>query len=129
VRVAEARSRVASARQARNIDALGPAEVALRAGVAKVFALAEAYPALKANQNFLQLQSRITGLENAIADRREFYNDSANVNNIRIQQFPDAIIARVFRFKEADMLDFEAQELADVDVRSLFGPNATGKAA
>jgi LemA protein len=129
VRVAEARSRVASAREARNIDALGPAEVALRAGVAKVFALAEAYPALKANQNFLQLQSRIAGLENAIADRREFYNDSANVNNIRIQQFPDAIIARVFRFKEADMLDFEAQELVDVDVRSLFGPNAKGKAA
>lgn len=128
VRVTEARSRVASAREAQNIDALGPAEGALRAGVAKVFALAETYPTLKANQNFLQLQSRITGLENAIADRREFYNDSGNVNNIRIQQFPDAIIARVFRFKEARMLDFEARELADVDVRSLFGPNAQEKA-
>ena len=129
VRVTEARSRVATARETQNIGALGSAEAALRAGVAKVFALAEAYPALKANQNFLQLQSRITGLENAIADRREFYNDSVNVNNIRIQQFPDAIIARAFGFKEAGMLDFEAQELADVDVRSLFDPNAKGKAA
>ena len=129
VRVTEARSRVAAAREARNIDALGPAEVALRAGVARVFALAEAYPDLKANQSFMQLQSRITGLENAIADRREFYNDSVNVNNIRIEQFPDSIIAGAFGFNEGRMLHFEEQEIADVDVKSLFGSNANGKAA
>ncbi len=121
VRISEARSQVAQAREARNIGALGPAEGALRAGVAKVFALAEAFPELKANQNFLQLQSRITGLENAITDRREYYNDSANVNNIRIQQFPDALIARMFGFSDARMLEFDAQEIADVDVRSSFG--------
>ena len=129
VRVTEARSRVAAAREARNIDALGPAEVALRAGVARVFALAEAYPDLKANQSFMQLQSRITGLENAIADRREFYNDSVNVNNIRIEQFPDSIIAGAFGFNEARMLHFEEQEIADVDMKSLFASNAKGKAA
>jgi LemA protein len=129
VRVTEARSRVAAAREARNIDALGPAEVALRAGVARVFALAEAYPDLKANQSFMQLQSRITGLENAIADRREFYNDSVNVNNIRIEQFPDSIIAGAFGFNEARMLHFEEQEIADVDMKSLFDSNAKGKAA
>jgi len=121
IRISEARSQVAQAREARNIGALGPAEGALRAGVAKVFALAEAYPDLKANQNFLQLQSRITGLENAITDRREYYNDSANVNNIRIQQFPDALVARLFGFSDARMLEFDAQEIADVDVRSSFG--------
>ena len=121
VRISEARSQVAQAREARNIGALGPAEGALRAGVAKVFALAEAFPELKANQNFLQLQSRITGLENAITDRREYYNDSVNVNNIRIQQFPDALIARMFGFSDARMLEFDAQEIADVDVRSSFG--------
>src|SRR5882762_8056371 len=129
VRVTEARSRVAAARETRNIDALGPAEAALRAGVARVFALAEAYPDLKANQSFMQLQSRITGLENAIADRREFYNDSVNVNNIRIEQFPDSIIAGAFGFNEARMLHFEEQEIADVDVKSLFGSDAKGKAA
>jgi LemA protein len=128
VRVAEARSQVAKAREAQNIGALGPAEAALRAGVAKVFAVAEAYPQLKANQNFMQLQSRITGLENAIADRREFYNDSVNVNNIRIQQFPDAVIAARFGFRDAHMLDFEAKEIADVDVKSLFGSRAGGAA-
>ena len=120
VRISEARSQVAQAREARNIGALGPAEVALRAGVAKVFALAEAYPDLKANQNFMQLQTRITGLENTITDRREYYNDSVNVNNIRIQQFPDAAIARTFGFKEARMLQFESQEITDVDVKSAF---------
>jgi LemA protein len=129
VRVTEARSRVATAREARNIGDLGPAEAALRAGVAKIFALAESYPDLKADQNFMQLQGRITGLENAIADRREFYNDSVNVNNIRIEQFPDMIVARMAGFKEARMLDFGAQETADVDVTSLFGSASGGKAA
>jgi len=51
-----------------------------------LFALAESYPDLKANQNFAQLQTRITALENEIADRREFYNDSVTINNTRIQQ-------------------------------------------
>ena len=128
-RVAEARSQVSLARESRNIAELGPAETALRAGVASVFAIVEAYPELKANQNFMQLQSRITGLENAIADRREYYNDSATINNIRIEQFPDVIIARTFRFKEAALLEFETQETADVDMKALFDSGASGKTA
>jgi LemA protein len=120
VRVTEARARVGQAREARDIAALGPAEAALRAGVARVFAVAERYPELKANENFMQLQGRITGLENAIADRREFYNDSVNVNNIRIEQFPDAIVARAFGFREARLLEFSPQETADVDLKALF---------
>ena len=120
VRVTQARSRVAQAQEAQNMAALGPAEGALRVGVARIFAIVESYPELKANRNFMQLQSRITGLENAIADRREYYNDSVNVNNIRVEQVPDVLIARVFGFREARMLDFEAYETADVDVGSLF---------
>ena len=120
VRVTEARGRVAQAREARDIAALGPAEAALRVGVARIFALAERYPQLKANQNFLQLQERITGLENAIADRREFYNDSVNVNNIRIEQFPETLVARLFGFREARLLLFEAAETAAPDMKALF---------
>ena len=120
VRVTEARGRVAQAREARDIAALGPAEAALRVGVARIFALAERYPELKANQNFLQLQDRITGLENAIADRREFYNDSVNVNNIRIEQFPETLVARLFGFREARLLLFEAAETAAPDMKALF---------
>jgi len=108
VRVADARAQVAQAREAHNIAALGPAEAQLRAGVARVFALAEAMPELKANQNFLQLQGRITALEDSIADRREFYNESVNVNNVRVEQFPDLFVARLFGFREARLLELGA---------------------
>src|SRR5579864_7607617 len=64
-----------------------------------LFAVAENYPDLKANSNFLQLQSRITDLEEKIADRREFYNDSVNTYNIRIHQLPDVFIARMMNFQ------------------------------
>ncbi len=119
-KVMEARSRVFSAREAQNVGALGQAEGALRASLGNLFAVAEAYPDLKTNQTFLQLQSRISSLENGIADRREFYNESVNVNNVRIEQFPDAIIARMFNFKPAQLLEFDTAEKADVDVRQLF---------
>lgn len=120
-KVIQARSRVASARESHDIAALGTAEGALRAGLGSLFALAEAYPELKANENFLHLQSRITGLENALADRREFYNDSVNINNVRIEQFPDLIVARLFNFGPAELLRFEAAELEDVDIAKRFG--------
>jgi LemA protein len=119
-RVMEARSRVFTAREAQNIPQLGQAEGALRATLGNLFALAEAYPDLKTNQTFQQLQTRISGLENAIADRREFYNESVNVNNIRIEQFPDAIVAGMFAFKPAQLLEFQAEEKTDVDVGKLF---------
>lgn len=119
-KVMEARSRVSSAREAQNIGALGQAEGALRGALGNLFALAEAYPDLKTNQTFLQLQSRISSLENGIADRREFYNESVNVNNVRIEQFPDAIVASMFSFKPAQLLEFQAEEKTDVDIQKLF---------
>ena len=119
-KVMEARSKVSTARETQNISQLGQAEGALRATVGNLFALAEAYPDLKTNQTFQQLQTRISGLENAIADRREFYNESVNVNNVRIEQFPDSIIAGMFGFKSAQLLEFQAEEKADVDVGKLF---------
>ncbi len=119
-KVIDARARVFSARESQNMPALGAAESGLRASVGHLFALAEQYPDLKTNQTFLQLQSRITGLENAIADRREFYNESANITNVRIEQFPDTIIAGMFNFKPAQLLEFGVGEKTDVDVKELF---------
>jgi LemA protein len=119
-KVMEARSRVFTAREAQNIPQLGQAEGALRATLGSLFALAEAYPDLKTNQTFQQLQTRISGLENAIADRREFYNESVNVNNVRIEQIPDSIVAGMFAFKSAPLLEFQAEEKADVDIKKLF---------
>ena len=119
-KVIEARSKVFSARESQDIRALGPAEAGLRASIGSLFALAESYPDLKTNQTFLQLQSRISGLENAIADRREFYNESVNINNVRVEQFPDTIVAGMFNFKPAQLLEFDAAEKTDVDVKQLF---------
>jgi len=117
----KARSAVASARQSGNMEALGAAETQLRMGLGGLFALAEAYPDLKADQSFRHLQTRITGLENTIADRREFYNEAVNLNNVRIEQFPDVIIASIFSFRPAGLLEFEEEEITDVNVKELFG--------
>ena len=119
-KVIQARSQVSQAREAHDLDALGRAEGVLRGGVGQLFALAESYPDLKSNEQFLNLQSRISGLEAAIADRREFYNESVNINNVAIEQFPGVLIARRFRFKAFDLLSFDADELKDVDVGKQF---------
>ncbi len=120
-KVIQARSAVSAAREKGDVKSLGPAESQLRMGLGNLFALAEAYPELKANDNFKQLQARISGLEDAIADRREFYNETVNANNVRIEQFPDLIIARMMNFKERDLLEFTDEEKQDVDVKALFG--------
>jgi LemA protein len=119
-RVMEARSKVFSAREAQNIPQLGQAEGGLRGALGSLFALAEAYPDLKTNQTFQQLQTRISSLENSIADRREFYNESVNINNVRIEQFPDTIVAGMFNFKPSPLLEFDAEEKADVDMQKQF---------
>ena len=119
-RVIEARSRVFQASQAQNMPALGQAETALRAGLANLFAVAEAYPDLKTNEQFMNLQTRISALENAIADRREFYNESVNINNVRIEQFLDVIIAGMFNFPVRELLEFQEEEKRDVNVKQLF---------
>lgn len=119
-KVIQARSQVSSAREQQDIRSLGKAETSLRAGLGQLFALAENYPELKSNESFRQLQNRISTLENTIADRRELYNDSVNTNNVRIEQFPDVIIARKFGFQAAELLQFSDAEKTDVDVASLF---------
>ena len=120
-KVMRARAAVASAREAADVGAVGAAETQLRLGLGNLFAVAEAYPELKANQSFQHLQARISELENSIADRREFYNESVNNNNVRIEQFPDVIIARQFAFASAELLEFREEELADVNIKQLFG--------
>lgn len=92
----EARSRYLSAA---TLSQKAQASGSLTASVNKLFAVAENYPALQANVSFLELQKRITELESQIADRREFFNDAINLFNTRIQQMPDAVVARIFGMK------------------------------
>ena len=119
-RVIEARAQVHSAREDENIEALGKAEGALRGGLGRLFAVAEAYPELKSNEHFLQLQHRISSLENGIADRRELYNEAVNINNVKVEQFPYALLASMFHFGTLPLLEFAAEEKADVDIKNLF---------
>jgi LemA protein len=120
-RVMQARSAVFRAQGQGDVAALGAAEEQLRAGLGRLFAVAENYPALKADTTFAHLQRRISELEEAIADRRELYNDAVNLNNIRVQTFPDVIVARLFDFRQAALLEFSEAERRDVDLGKLFG--------
>ena len=115
-----ARAGIDSARQQNNVKAVGLAEGALRSGLGGIAATVERYPDLKANDSIMQLLARITALENIISDRREFYNESVNNYNTRGEQFPDVMVARLFAFRPADLLEFSEAETADVDVRALF---------
>lgn len=119
-RVVKARSAVDSARTSGNVNLVGSAERELRTGLNGLFALAEQYPDLKANEAFRTVAARISGLETAIADRREIYNDSVNTNNIRLQTFPDVLIANFGDFHQAKLLQFESEGTADVDIHALF---------
>ena len=119
-RVMQARAAVFKAQGAHDVASLGTAEGQLRQGLGRLFAVAENYPELKADQGFGHLRNRISELEEGIADRRELYNEAVNINNVRIEQFPDSIIAGMFRFGEKPLLEFASGEKADVDMKALF---------
>jgi LemA protein len=97
---------VITARNA-GISASGPAEQAqaenaITGALRQLFALSEAYPDLKANQNFSQLQEELTGTEGRIAYARQFYNDTVYRYNTKIQSFPSNILANAFSFSERE---------------------------
>ena len=68
-----------------------------------LFAVSENYPALLSNNNFLELQKRISQMEDKIADRREFFNDSVNLYNVGIQEFPNFILAKIVGYKTQNL--------------------------
>jgi LemA protein len=112
--------------QARNMamSAQGPQEQAaaenmITGALKSVFALQEAYPDLKANENFLNLQEELTGTEGRIAYARQFYNDSVYGYNTKIQSVPSNIIANQFNFDEREY--FEVDEGSRANVQVDFG--------
>ena len=105
--VTAARTNAVQAQQA------GPAQQAqaenvLSGALRQLFALSESYPDLKANQNFLSLQEELTSTEDRIAYARQFYNDSVQKYNTKIQTFPTVIVAGMFNFSKREF--FEAEE-------------------
>ena len=93
---------------------LAGAEAVLGSAMGKFFALAEAYPDLKANQNMMQLQEELASTENRIAFSRQAYNDAVMHYNTKRESFPDVLIANNFGFKEAQMLELEDEEARKV---------------
>jgi LemA protein len=81
------------------------AENGLSGALKSLFAVAEAYPDLKANQNFLNLQEELTSAEDRVAYARQYYNDSVNSYNTQIQKFPTNLLAGMFHFEKRDFFD------------------------
>ena len=112
---------VVAARQ-QGVDATGPGQQAVaEAGIAgalgRLFALSEAYPDLKANQNFLNLQEELSGVEGKIAYARQYYNDSVFSYNTRIQSVPSNVLANMFHFDEREYFEVEGEGREPVKVQ------------
>ncbi len=111
--VAEAR---ATAVSARGVDQQAQAENVLTAGLGRLFAVAENYPDLKANQSFLALQEELTSTESKIAFARQFYNDQVAMLNTLIQKFPASLIAGAFHFEPRSFFEIDEPARGPVQV-------------
>ena len=111
--VTEAR---AGAMAAEGVDQQVQAENAITGGLRQLFAVAENYPELKANQNFLALQEELTGTESKIAYARQFYNDQVMKLNTLVGSFPSNLVAKTFGFTTRDFFDIDDPERGPVRV-------------
>ena len=111
--VIEARNKMASAN---NINEELEADGAVTSALNKLFALAESYPELKANENFMSLQKDLKETEDKISYARSFYNDAVlNYNNLR-EQFPSSIVANMFNFEKMDFFKADDKDKENVKV-------------
>jgi LemA protein len=101
----------------RTVAQRADAENQITRALGQFFAVAENYPDLKANTSFLQLQARISELENQIADRREFYNDTVTTFNTRIQQIPDTWVAQWQGMQPAELFKVDEADRQDVSIK------------
>jgi LemA protein len=93
---------------------LGKSEGALGAALGRLFALSEAYPDLKANQNMIQFQEELTSTENKVAFSRQAFNDAVLSYNNKVENFPNSIIAGMFGFEQASFLEIESEKKREV---------------
>src|SRR5947199_2550909 len=106
----------AASMNAASIGQKAVADLQVASTLRGLFAVAENYPQLKANDNFLKLQTRITELEERIADRREFFNDDVNTYNTRIGQIPEVFLASFMNMKRREMFKVSEQDRSQVEV-------------
>jgi LemA protein len=115
----------AASMNATSIGQKAVADLQVMSALRGLFAVAENYPQLKANDNFLKLQNRISELEERIADRREFFNDDVNTYNTRIGQIPEVFLASMMNLKRREMFKVSDEDRRQVEVKFAGSP-ATG---
>jgi LemA protein len=115
----------AASMNAASIRQKATADLRLTGALRGLFAVSENYPQLKANENFLKLQNRITELEERIADRREFFNDDVNTYNTRIGQIPEVFVASFMNLKPRAMFKVSDEDRLQVEVK-FQGQGAAG---
>jgi LemA protein len=114
--VAVTQARAASMNAA-SIGQKALADLKMASALRGLFAVAENYPQLKANENFLKLQNRISELEERIADRREFFNDDVNTYNTRIGQIPEVFVASFLNLKPRQMFKVSDEDRRKIEVK------------
>jgi LemA protein len=114
----------ASSMNAASIAQKATADLIMTGALRGLFAVAENYPQLKANENFLKLQNRISELEERIADRREFFNDDVNTYNTRIGQIPQVFVASFMNLKRRDLFTVSDDDRKQVEVNFSQGRRA-----
>ena len=117
----------AAVQQAEGPHAEAEADQQLRGALGNLFAVAEDYPELQSSEQFQQLQARISSLEERIADRREFYNESATRFNARTRQVPDFVFARALDLDPRELFQADEGDLADVDVSDHLDESRSAK--
>jgi LemA protein len=106
----------ANAEAASGVSGQADAENAVTAGLRQLLAVAENYPDLKANENFLALQEELTGTESKIAYARQYYNEQVRLLNTAIESFPSSVLARLFGFAPRDFFDIDDEARGPADV-------------
>ena len=114
----------AASMNAASITQKATADLLMTGALRGLFAVAENYPQLKANENFLKLQNRITELEERIADRREFFNDDVNTYNTRIGQIPEVFVASFMNLKPRSMFQVSEEDRKQIEVKFQGQPAA-----
>ena len=116
----------AASMNAASIRQKAAADLKMTAALGSLFAVAENYPQLKANENFLKLQNRISELEERIADRREFFNDDVNTYNTRIGQIPEVFVASFMHLQRRDFFKVSDEDRRQVEIQFTSSKGAAG---
>ncbi len=119
--IAEARSRLGGAIQSGDLSQMAVANQSLTQGLGRLLVISEAYPELRSNQNFMELQVQLEGTENRIATARQDYNDAVRTYNGFIRRFPQALTAKATAAEAREYFEITSEEARDVPTVSFEG--------